>query len=326
MRMTACGQTKAHLPHWMHSVRFPDRDFQGDVALFPLRGAGGEGAVDGHGADGQVVAFEDHHRAEDVLDELRRVGGDRRAAAEGAGDFGGDFHFVQVAQGAVDASKFCLHHGFAALAVGLLDRLLDLVDGLFARQNAGDGEEAGLHDGVDAPAHAGLLGHFVGVDDVEACSFLSMMSRLHFVRQVIPDFIRAVDAVEQEDRRRVWHSLSISRRSRKLNWWQATKLACADQVGRADRFGAKAQVRDGHRAGFLRVVDEVTLGVIVGFFADDLDRVLVGADGAIRAQAEEDAAHGFGVIDAESRGRKSRLVWVTSSLMPTVKWFFGSAS
>ena len=72
------------------------------------------------------------------------------------------------------------------------------VDGLFARQDTADGKEAGLHDGVDAPAHAGLLGHFVGIDHVEA-QFLVDDVRLHFARQVIPDFIRAVDAVEQED-------------------------------------------------------------------------------------------------------------------------------
>ena len=50
---------------------------------------------------------------------------------------------------------------------------------------------------------------------------------------------------------------------------------------------------------FFEVVDEVALGVVVGLFADDLDRVLVGADGAIRTEAEEDAAHGFG--DARPR-------------------------
>ncbi len=55
---------------------------------------------------------------------------------------------------------------FAFLGVGLLDRLLDLSDGVFARQHAGKGEEAGLHDGVDATAHAGCFGHIVGVDGV----------------------------------------------------------------------------------------------------------------------------------------------------------------
>ncbi len=65
------------------------------------------------------------------------------------------------------------------------------------------------------------------------------------------------------------------------------EVGLVDQVGAADRLRAEAQVRDGHRAGLLRVVDEVALGVVVGRLADDLDRVLVGADRAVGAQAVE---------------------------------------
>ena len=69
-------------------------------------------------------------------------------------------------------------------------------------------------------------------------------------------------------------------------------VVVADQVRRMDGLGTKAQVRNGHGAGFLRVVDEVALGEIVGLFADDLDRVLVRAHCAISAQAEEHTADG----------------------------------
>ena len=75
---------------------------------------------------------------------------------------------------------------------------------------------------------------------------------------------------------------------------------------------------------FFEVVDEVTLGTVFGFFTDDLDRVLVRAHGAVSAQTPEYAAHGLGGFDIEG-GSKSRLVWVTSSMMPIVKWFFGVA-
>ena len=67
------------------------------------------------------------------------------------------------------------------------------------------------------------------------------------------------------------------------------EVCLPDQVRRADRPRAEAQVRDGHRARLLRVVDEVALGVVRRLLADDLDRVLVGADRAVRAQAEEHA-------------------------------------
>ena len=96
-----------------------------------------------------------------------------------------------------------------------------------------------------------------------------------------------------------------------------------NQVAGMDRLGAEAQVRDGDGAGFLRVVDEIALGVVVGFLADDLDGVLVGAHGAIGAQAVEQGAHRARVLRWRTPGRNCRLVWVTSSLMPTVKWFLG---
>jgi hypothetical protein len=57
------------------------------------------------------------------------------------------------------AAMFFLHHFLALAAVGLLDGVFDLLDGFLARQHAGQGEEAGLHDRVDARAHAGGLGH-----------------------------------------------------------------------------------------------------------------------------------------------------------------------
>jgi hypothetical protein len=41
----------------------------------------------------------------------------------------------------------------------LLDGRLDLGERLVARQHTRHGEEARLHDGVDAPAQTGLAGH-----------------------------------------------------------------------------------------------------------------------------------------------------------------------
>ena len=65
------------------------------------------------------------------------------------------------------------------------------------------------------------------------------------------------------------------------------QLGALDQIGRPDRPLADAQMRDGGGAGFLRVVDEVGLAVQACGLTDDPDRVLVGADGAIGAQAVE---------------------------------------
>ncbi len=72
------------------------------------------------------------------------------------------------------------------------------------------------------------------------------------------------------------------------------KVGLVDVVRWTDRGIAEAQVRDGHAAGLLGVVLEVGLDVLVGVVADDLDGVLVGADGAVAAQAPELALDGAG--------------------------------
>ena len=69
------------------------------------------------------------------------------------------------------------------------------------------------------------------------------------------------------------------------------EVRALNQVRALDWTRTKTQVRYGHRAGFFRVVDKVALRVVWSFFTDDLDRVLVGAHGAVSAQPPEDGAH-----------------------------------
>ncbi len=68
-----------------------------------------------------------------------------------------------------------------------------------------------------------------------------------------------------------------------------------------DRLRAEAQVGDGLRAGLVRVVDKITLGIQVSVFTDDLHAVLVRAHCAIGAQAVEHRAGDVGFLDAEGR-------------------------
>ena len=80
---------------------------------------------------------------------------------------------------------------------------------------------------------------------------------------------------------------------------------------------SEAQVGLGNAAGLLGVILEVSLGVLVGVVADDLDGVLVGTHGAVGTKAPELAgddglaggddvlAHGQGqvgdvIVDADS--------------------------
>ena len=138
---------------------------------------------------GRSSPFAGDDLGEHVCDEVRGGGGDRRPQVEQRGDLVRNLHFVQMAERRIHRGEVLLHDRFAALAVGLLDGVLDGGDGLFARQHAADGEEAGLHDGVDAAAHAGDLGHFVAIDDVEL-QLLGDDLLLHQARQLVPDLVR----------------------------------------------------------------------------------------------------------------------------------------
>ena len=124
--------------------------------------------------------------------------------------------------------------------------MLDGGDGLLAREHAADGEEAGLHDGVDAHPHAGLLRHLVGVDDVEPQLLLDDLL-LRRLGQVVPDLVRSILAVEQKCRPR-------SRLTQDVQPLQEAELmtgheaGLADEISGMDRLGPEAEVGDGLRA------------------------------------------------------------------------------
>ncbi len=133
--------------------------------------------------------------------------------------------FVQMREGGVDRGEVALHDRIAALAVGFLDRRLDRADRGVLRQHPAHREEAGLHDGVDAPAHAGLARHLVCIDDVNA-----QLARddllLHLARQMIPNFIGRVRRVEQEGR------AAIGRREH-IHPFEKRELMASDEARRA---------------------------------------------------------------------------------------------
>jgi hypothetical protein len=123
----------------------------------------------------------------------------------------------------IHSGKVLGHNSLTTLAISLLNGLLDLRDGFVARQDAANGEEAGLHDGVDARAHSGFASHLVAVDHIKL-NLLAQHLLLRGLGQMLPDLSRRVGRVEQEDRARHGR-LDASIFSRKLKLWQATKLA-----------------------------------------------------------------------------------------------------
>ena len=110
-------------------VRFPDRDFERNIAFFPLGGAGGESAIHREGADGQALAFEGNDRSQDIHYKIRGFSRNWRAAGDLAGDGCRNFDFEQVCQGVVNSVKVLFDNCFTAFAVSFLDGFLDLYNG-----------------------------------------------------------------------------------------------------------------------------------------------------------------------------------------------------
>ena len=79
------------------------------------------------------------------------------------------------------------------------------------------------------------------------------------------------------------------------------EIGAADEIGGTNRLRPEPQVRHRHAAGFLGIIDEIALRVIFGAFADDLDGILVRADGAVRTQAVEQGANYLGGFGGEFR-------------------------
>ena len=278
-------------------VRVPDRHFDGDVAFFEARRARRKRAVHRHVADGNGVAAPSHDLAGDLAHEQRRVG--RHDGRDGVARAHaiGHTHLAQAGQCGIDRREVELHQVAALGAIGLLDGVLDLRNGLVGRQHLRQMEEAGLQDGVGAHAQAGAHGDVGGVDHPEL--ELAIDQRLlHFARQMVPDLVGAIGAVEQKGAAGPGLAQHVDA-AQEVELVAGDEMRLADQVGRGDRLVAEAQVRGGFGAGLVRVVVEVGLRIAPGNATQDLHAVLVGAHRAVGAQAVEQAAHGARGLDVQ---------------------------
>src|SRR5215208_2454259 len=105
---------------------------------------------------------------------------------------------MKILKRAVHRFEVFLDDGFATLAIGLLNGMLNLCNGRFAGQDTADGKEGCLHDGVHPPTHAGFFSDFIAVDDVELEIFPKNVL-LYFTWKLIPDSLGTVQAVQEED-------------------------------------------------------------------------------------------------------------------------------
>src|SRR5262245_8045275 len=211
----------------------PHRDLLGDVALLPPRRSRRIDPVGRNRAHRERVALAGEDGARHASHELGRALGYGRPHRDLAGGLRGDGHLVQMGQGAIDRLPVLSHHGLAALAVAVSDGVLDGRDRFVTRQDTAQREEAGLHDGVDTPAHARFPGYAVAVDDEEAEPPGDQLL-LQPARELVPHLVGAVGAVEEERGARL-------RRLEHVDALEEGELVTGhegrtlDEVGRADR-------------------------------------------------------------------------------------------
>ena len=253
-------------------------------------------------ADGQVVAPQGLDRLDDVADEFRHVASDGRSRVQ-RGPLLRDFHLGYVAA-LLDGGVVHVDDLLALLAVGLVDRLLHLFLGRLVRNHAGHLEESALHDRIGPAAESDLGGDLRRVDDVEVDMVLGHIF-LHRIGQMLLGRLGIPHAVEQE-RASVLEPLEQVVLAQIRRNVAGHEVGRVDQIGRADRLVAEAQVRGRVAARLLRVVREVGLAVFVGRVADDLDRVLVGAHRAVGAQADEAGLERAGVVEMQLRSYGQR--------------------
>ena len=82
----------------------------------------------------------------------------------------------------------------------------------------------------------------------------------------------------------VYHLVSLDYIGRVM---AGNEVSLVDVVGALNRLVAKAQVGNGDTACLLRVILEVSLNILVGMVADNLDGVFVCADCTVAAETPE---------------------------------------
>ena len=209
----------------------------------------------------------------------------------GGSPVGGHVHLDEGGSAQVDGLVVHVNHVLALLQVGLGGSFLHVADAVLLGHDVGQSEEGGLENGVGALAHTNLDGQVDGVDHVQLDVVLSDVA-LGSGIQVVIELVEVPLAVDQEHAA----GLDVTDDGEALGdvagHVAGHEVSLVDVVGAADSLITEAQVGDGHAASLLGVVLEVSLHVLVGVVADDLDGVLVGAHGTVAAQTPELALDG----------------------------------
>ena len=203
----------------------------------------------------------------------------------------GNLDLYECGCAGVDSLVVHIDNVLTLLEVGCGGLFLHVADGVFLRNDLRQREECRLQNGVGALAHADLASEVDGVYHVKLDVVVCNVALGSSVKMMLK-LCKIPLAVDEEHAA----GLNVADDGEALGYVSGN-MACnevclVDVVRALDLLVAEAQMADGDAAGLLGVVLEVSLNVLVGVVADDLDGVLVSADGAVAAETPELALNG----------------------------------
>ena len=248
----------------------------------------GEGA---HGEAVPLLGIDGHADIPDEIGDLIGKAANELGILVGGGPLGGDFDLLEVLDPCVHCLVVHLKDFFALLAVGMVDGILHVFDGVVEGNDVGELEEGGLHDHVRPVAQPDLLGDVRAVEDVEGDVVVGEVA-LHPGGEVVLEILKGRPlGVEKEGAALLQPGEDVVEMD-VLLLVAGDEIGVIDEVGGLDGLLAEAEMGDCDSAGFLRVVGKIPLGVEIRLVADDLDGVLVRAHGAVGAETPELGADG----------------------------------
>ena len=267
-------------------VHLPFRHEQSNAALFELRGAVIPVSVfmTCEGRYRQVIAFITQHRTHHVLEEVR---GARKinCIIFGICPSGRNVHLDKSVDTTVHRLVIHVDDIVALMTVGFHNGILQMRYCLFQRQNAGEFKERRLNDHIGTVAQANLLCNLGRVQNIELNVVFGQIA-FHLSRQMFLKFAFFPRAVQQE-------SAAFTQTAQQIVLMHIGLLRAGDKVCFIQQIRgtnltlAETQMRNGQTAGFLRIVEEIALCILIGVITDDLNGLFVCADRAVGTESPE---------------------------------------
>ena len=222
-------------------VRLPNRNVEGNGALFQAAGTRGPGAIGWECAHWQFVTPAFQQQASDAPGKVWRIVGNRWAPRAGGRDGLRHRNLNQCAKRALQRCEVAPQHFGTAPTPGLPQGFAHVAHGLLNGQHPAQREKAQLHHGADVPPQARFFSLRAGVDGVQPAPAIDQLL-LRLARQQIPH-LRSRNCRVQQNRRARCCAIEHIAPFQKLTGMDGHKLGLRDAPGRADGPWAESQIR-----------------------------------------------------------------------------------